>query len=75
MYFFIFIKIYQKKKTLVLDLDETLIHCHECKNSPSDIVLPIQFPTGELIQVYLFNNNLGWYKYQTILYRIYLRII
>lgn len=38
-----------EKKTLVLDLDETLIHCHDSTNSPSDVILPIKFPTGELI--------------------------
>jgi CTD small phosphatase-like protein 2 len=39
------------KKTLVFDLDETLIHCNESVNMPSDVVLPIRFPTGEVIEV------------------------
>lgn len=39
------------KKTLVLDLDETLIHCNENLNLPFDIVVPITFPTGEIIEV------------------------
>lgn len=38
------------KKTLVFDLDETLIHCNENANIPSDVVLPIKFPTGEIIE-------------------------
>jgi CTD small phosphatase-like protein 2 len=38
------------KKTLVFDLDETLIHCNESTSIPSDVVLPIKFPTGEIIQ-------------------------
>ncbi|CAD8191996.1 unnamed protein product [Paramecium octaurelia] len=37
-------------KTLVFDLDETLIHCNESTSVPGDIVLPITFPTGETIQ-------------------------
>ncbi|KAL4489491.1 hypothetical protein ABPG72_002787 [Tetrahymena utriculariae] len=38
------------KKTLVFDLDETLIHCNENANIPSDVILPIRFPTGEVIE-------------------------
>jgi len=29
------------KKTIVFDLDETLIHCNESTDIPSDIILPI----------------------------------
>lgn len=39
-----------EKKTLVFDLDETLIHCNESVNLPSDVVLPIKFPSGEVIE-------------------------
>lgn len=39
------------KKTLVFDLDETLIHCNENASIPSDVMLPIKFPSGETIQV------------------------
>jgi CTD small phosphatase-like protein 2 len=39
------------KKTLVFDLDETLIHCNESSEMPSDVILPIKFPTGEIIDV------------------------
>lgn len=35
----------------MFDLDETLIHCNESANVPSDVVLPIKFPTGEIIEV------------------------
>ena len=38
-----------KKKTLIFDLDETLIHCNEDQNTKSDIQIPITFPTGEKI--------------------------
>jgi CTD small phosphatase-like protein 2 len=34
------------KKTVVFDLDETLIHCNENTNVPYDIKVPIKFPTG-----------------------------
>jgi len=44
------------KKTLVFDLDETLIHCNENSNIPSDVVLPIKFPTGEIIEVDFFRD-------------------
>ncbi|CAD8196979.1 unnamed protein product [Paramecium pentaurelia] len=37
-------------KTLVFDLDETLIHCNESVAVPGDIILPITFPNGEKIQ-------------------------
>lgn len=37
------------KKTLIFDLDETLIHCNEDQNTKSDIQIPIIFPTGEKI--------------------------
>ncbi len=38
------------KKTIVFDLDETLIHCNDNVNSNNDVKLPIKFPTGELIE-------------------------
>jgi hypothetical protein len=33
-------------KTIVFDLDETLIHCNESTELPCDVILPIKFPTG-----------------------------
>jgi len=50
-------------------LDETLIHCNESSDIPSDVVLPIKFPHGEIIEViFIFSNNIlthnsGWNKY------------
>lgn len=41
------------KKTIIFDLDETLIHCNESVQIPGDVILPIRFPTGEIIEVYL----------------------
>lgn len=36
-------------KTIIFDLDETLIHCNESLNIPYDIALPITFPSGETV--------------------------
>ena len=53
-------------KTLLLDLDETLIHCNESTDMPADVVLPIIFPNGEVVQVnFLLRKTplippLGW---------------
>ncbi|CAD8184199.1 unnamed protein product [Paramecium octaurelia] len=38
------------KKTIVFDLDETLIHCNESVQIPGDVILPIKFPSGEIIE-------------------------
>ncbi|CAK89905.1 unnamed protein product (macronuclear) [Paramecium tetraurelia] len=38
------------KKTIVFDLDETLIHCNESIQVPGDVILPIKFPSGEIIE-------------------------
>ncbi len=35
-----------KKKTLVIDIDETIIHCEEEPNQPHDLVLPIKLENG-----------------------------
>ncbi|CAD8044417.1 unnamed protein product [Paramecium primaurelia] len=37
------------QKTVVFDLDETLIHCNENQNIKSDVYLPITFPTGDTV--------------------------
>jgi CTD small phosphatase-like protein 2 len=37
-------------KTIVFDLDETLIHCNESTSMPHDIIIDIKFPTGEIVQ-------------------------
>lgn len=36
-------------KTLIFDLDETLIHCTDAQKTKGEISLPITFPTGETI--------------------------
>lgn len=41
----------RSKKTLVLDLDETLIHCVTAPGQPADLHLPILFPSGDTIKV------------------------
>ena len=38
-----------KKHTIIFDLDETLIHCHDPKKGPGDLVMPISFPSGKKI--------------------------
>jgi len=38
------------KKTLVFDMDETLIHCNESLDMPADVILPIVFPNGEVVE-------------------------
>jgi CTD small phosphatase-like protein 2 len=41
---------HKDKKTLIFDMDETLIHCNESLDMPSDVVLPITFPNGEVVE-------------------------
>lgn len=41
---------HRDKKTIIFDLDETLIHCNENTSMASDVVLPIKFPGGEVIE-------------------------
>jgi len=38
--------IYWRKKTIIFDLDETLVHCNENPDMPCDIVLKINFGNG-----------------------------
>lgn len=41
---------YTSKKTAVFDLDETLVHCCDSiEQEHPDVVLPITFPTGEVV--------------------------
>jgi len=42
------------KKTIVFDLDETLIHCNESTDIPADVIVPIKFPNNETVDV---NNS------------------
>jgi CTD small phosphatase-like protein 2 len=42
--FFFSIKV---RKTLIFDLDETLIHCNELDTTPGDILFPFTFENGE----------------------------
>jgi len=41
---------HKDKRTVLFDLDETLIHCNESPEIPSDVILPIKFPHGEIIE-------------------------
>jgi Dullard-like phosphatase family protein len=40
---------FEKKKTLVFDLDETLVHCLDDQNLQADINVSIVFPNGETV--------------------------
>ena len=42
---------HKNMKTLILDLDETLIHCNESSNIPSDIKLPIPVDNDSMMEV------------------------
>lgn len=35
-----------KRKTLVIDIDETIIHCEEDQDQPHDLVVPIKLENG-----------------------------
>ncbi len=41
---------YQGKKTLVFDLDETLIHCNEYPDTESDVKLSIVLQSGDTFE-------------------------
>jgi len=41
---------HKNKKTLIFDMDETLIHCNESPDVPCDVILPIVFPNGEVVE-------------------------
>lgn len=42
---------YESKKTIIFDLDETLVHCVESiSTGKADVFLPVTFPTGEIVQ-------------------------
>jgi hypothetical protein len=44
---------HRHSKCLILDLDETLIHCVTAVGQPADIYLPIKFPNGDTVKVVL----------------------
>jgi len=50
-FFFLFFTNFLDNKTLIFDMDETLIHCNENTNLPSDVIVELKFPTGKLIKV------------------------
>lgn len=43
-------KIIKVTKTVVFDLDETLIHCTDNGEHQPDLTLPIIFPHGEIVE-------------------------
>lgn len=40
---------YANKKTIIFDLDETLIHCNDSLDKPYDVSLPIKFGNGDIV--------------------------
>jgi len=39
------------KKTIIFDLDETLVHCiDDIENNPCDEIINVTFPNGETVQ-------------------------
>lgn len=42
----------------MFDLDETLIHCNDTIDKPSDVILPIVFDTGDVIQVIILTFSI-----------------
>lgn len=40
----------KEKKTLIFDLDETLIHCNDNSEAPCDIKVPIKFTGGDIVE-------------------------
>lgn len=40
---------YEDKKTIIFDLDETLVHCVDDPSMIPDVTLPIVFPSGEVV--------------------------
>lgn len=49
-------------KTIIFDLDETLIHCNEDQESLCDTRVPVSFPTGDFIEVN--STDEGWNQHQ-----------
>lgn len=41
---------YEGLKTVVFDLDETLIHCVDDPSEPADVHLPVTFPNGDIVE-------------------------
>lgn len=54
-----------EKKTLVLDLDETLIHCNESLSEPYDHLLNIKFADGEIVDVRPLDSRQASYCVRT----------
>jgi len=41
------------KKTLLIDIDETLIHCQQDAREPYDIALPVELDSGDKVLAYV----------------------
>ena len=57
------------RKTIVFDMDETLIHCvDDIDQENPDVIIPIDFPDeDEPVNVtILLIHSIGWYQCETI---------
>ena len=50
---------------MILDLDETLIHCNDSVDAPSDHKIKIKFANGDEVEVTLGLTK-DWYQCETI---------
>lgn len=48
----------KERKTLILDLDETLVHCNETLDVPHDHKIKILFANGDEVEVVTFDIRL-----------------
>eukprot|EP01017_Pseudomicrothorax_dubius_P032527 TRINITY_DN426_c0_g1_i4.p1 TRINITY_DN426_c0_g1~~TRINITY_DN426_c0_g1_i4.p1 ORF type:complete len:382 (+),score=62.58 TRINITY_DN426_c0_g1_i4:35-1180(+) len=48
----------KRRKTFIFDLDETLVHCLHSLDEPSDVIVEIALPSGELARVPFHSLNL-----------------
>jgi predicted HAD superfamily phosphohydrolase YqeG len=46
-----------ERKTLILDLDETLVHCNETLDVPHDHKIKILFANGDEVEVIFFQQD------------------
>ena len=48
------------RKTIIFDLDETLVHCNSSSFTPGDVLLNITFENGDTMEVNIIMYILGF---------------